>query len=139
MDTPSSAPVRQSDGRLLVALGLGLALLGIVAYMVQVAAMHHLVTPWYAPIATTLGVVLLLIAMRRKRRVWRILALLFVGLVAGLEWIFVFVGLPPYTGPVAEGRPFPKFQSVRADGTRFTERDLQGDANSVLVFFRGRW
>jgi peroxiredoxin len=47
--------------------------------------------------------------------------------------------LPLYKGPVAMGRPFPAFATVRADGSPFTQRDLQGDKNSVLVFFRGRW
>ena len=25
------------------------------------------------------------------------------------------------------------------DGTSFTQRDLEGEQHSVLVFFRGRW
>jgi hypothetical protein len=28
---------------------------------------------------------------------------------------------------------------MRADGSPFTQRDLEGDQNNVMVFFRGRW
>ena len=47
--------------------------------------------------------------------------------------------LPAYTGPVAAGQPFPEFATQRADGSPFTQRDLEGDQNNVMVFFRGRW
>ncbi len=47
--------------------------------------------------------------------------------------------LPAYTGPVTVGQSFPPFATTRSDGTAFTQSDLQGEANNVLVFFRGRW
>jgi hypothetical protein len=121
-------------------LGLGLAVLGVIAYAVQFKA-QHLTTPWYMPIAATLGVVFLAVSLWKRRTVWRVLALLLVVLLAGAEWTFLLVlmRLPQYTGPVAVGQPFPAFATVRADGTSFTERDLEGDQNSVFVFFRGRW
>jgi cytochrome oxidase Cu insertion factor (SCO1/SenC/PrrC family) len=120
-------------------LGLGLAALGILAYVVQIKA-QRLVTPWYMPIAATLGLVFLAVSLWKKRTVWRILALLLVGLLAGAEWALLLASrLPAYTGPVVAGQSFPPFATMQADGTPFTERDLEGDQNSVLVFFRGRW
>ncbi len=63
-----------------------------------------------------------------------------VVLVAGATWAFLLATrLPAYTGPIAVGQPFPVFTTMRADGTVFTQRNLQGGPNSVLVFFRGRW
>jgi peroxiredoxin len=47
--------------------------------------------------------------------------------------------LPPYAGPVAVGRPFPAFEARRADGKPFSQVDVTGDQQNVLVFFRGRW
>ena len=32
-----------------------------------------------------------------------------------------------------------EWTGTRADGTPFTSRDLEGDRDNVLVFFRGRW
>jgi hypothetical protein len=120
-------------------LGLGLAVLGILAYVVQIAA-QRLTTPWYMPIAATLGLVFVAVALWKKRTVWRVLALLLVGLLAGAEWAGLLgARLPAYTGPVVAGQALPSFATMRADGTPFTERDLEGDQHSVLVFFRGRW
>ena len=83
---------------------------------------------------------MLVVSLSQARTVWRVLALLLVMLFAGAEWMFMYKErLPAYTGPVATGRPFPAFATTRADGTPFTQRDLQGDSNNVLVFFRGRW
>jgi cytochrome oxidase Cu insertion factor (SCO1/SenC/PrrC family) len=111
----------------------------VVAYIVQIRA-HRLTAPWYLPIAATIGLGLVAVSLWRARSVWRVLALVLVVLVAGAAWTFLLgTRLPPYTGPVAVGRPFPAFETVRADGTPFTQRDLQGKQNSVMVFFRGRW
>jgi hypothetical protein len=126
-------------GRLLLLLGLSLAVLGVVAYVVQIS-LQRLVTPWYMPALASLGVVFVVMSLFERRTIWRILALLAVVLLTGLELAFlVAMRLPPYTGPVAVGRPFPAFETSRADGTPFTQRDLAGDQNNVLVFFRGRW
>lgn len=126
-------------GRWLLALGLGVAVAAVAAYVVQIKA-HRLTAPWYLPAATTIGLGLVVLSIWQARSVWRWLALVLVLLVAGAAWAFLLgTRLPPYTGPVAVGKPFPTFQTLRADGTPFTERDLQGDKNSVMVFFRGRW
>jgi hypothetical protein len=92
------------------------------------------------PVLASLGVVLVVLSLCQRRTLWRGLALGFVLLLAGAEAAMLFaMRLPPYTGPIAVGRAFPAFTTVRADGTSFTQHDLEGDRNSVLVFFRGRW
>jgi hypothetical protein len=120
-------------------LGLLLAPVGVIAYLVQVWALQ-LKAPWYMPILGTLAAALIVVSLWQKRTVWRILALIPVLLLAAAEWMFLLgTQLPAYTGPVAVGQPFPAFATVRADDTPFTQRDLEGDQNSVLVAFRGRW
>ena len=139
MTTSPSPPPRRFPGRLFLALGLGVAVLGVLGYAVQLAA-HRLTAPWYVPCAATLGAALLVVSLWQARTVWRVLALVLVVLLAGAGWTFLLgARLPPYTGPVAVGQPFPAFATARADGTSFTQRDLEGDQDSVLVFFRGRW
>ena len=109
------------------------------AYVAQVSA-HRLTTPWYLPASATVGAFLVVLALWEARSLWRFLGLLLVVLLAGAEWTFLLGSrLPPYTGPVAVGQPFPAFKTLRADGTPFTEQDLQGEQTSVLVSFRGRW
>ncbi len=138
MSTSPPAP-RRYPGRLLVALGLLLAALGLIGYVAQLAA-HRLNTPWYLPIAATVGAALLVAALWQARSVWRILALVLVVLFAAAAWAFLLgTRLPAYAGPVAAGKAFPDFTTERADGTPFTQRDLEGDQDNVLVFFRGRW
>lgn len=140
MTTSSTAVPRRYPGRLFVALGFGLAALGIGAYAAQVAA-GHLKMPWYLPVSTMLGVGCVAFALWQARSVWRILSLVLLVLLAGAEWA-VLLGsrLPAYTGTqVVAGKPFPAFATAKADGTPFTHRDLQGDRDTVMVFFRGRW
>jgi FtsH-binding integral membrane protein len=137
-DTSSSVPHR-FRGRLLLLLGLGLAVLGVVAYVVQIS-LERLIIPWYMPALASLGVVLVVMSLMERRTVWRVLALLTVLLLTGAELAFFYaVRLPPYTGPIAVGQPFPAFEVSKADGTPFTQSDLAGDQNNVFVFFRGRW
>ncbi|HJT32257.1 MAG TPA: hypothetical protein VJ783_09465 [Pirellulales bacterium] len=139
MTTASDVEIPRSSGRWLVVCGLGLALLAIAAYAAQFAA-HRLLTPWYLPVATTLGAVLIGAALGRRRGIGRWAALVVVALLAGAEWLFLFATrLPEYTGPVAVGERFPSFEITRADGTPFAGADLRDDGNNVLVFFRGRW
>jgi hypothetical protein len=139
MITTSPTAPRPSAGRLWLALGLVLPVLGVIGYFVQVAV-HRLTAPWYLPSLATLGVVCLVVSLWRRRTVWRVLALVPVVLVAAATWAFVLgERLPAYTGPVAVGQTFPAFATARADGTPFTQRDLEGDQDNVLVFFRGRW
>ncbi len=138
MNSSPAAP-RRFPGRLFLAAGLGLPILGILAYTGQLWA-QRLIAPWYMPIAATLGVILIAFALWQARSVWRILILMLVVLIAGAEWALMWqMRLPAYTGPVAAGAPFPLFTTQRADGSPFTQRDLEGDQNNVMVFFRGRW
>lgn len=121
-------------------LGFGLTALGIGAYAAQFAV-GRLTMPWYLPVSGTLAAVSVAIALFQSRGVWRGIALVLLALVASAEWMFLLgTGLPAYTGTqVAEGKPFPEFVTARVDGTPFTRRDLEGDRDTVMVFFRGRW
>jgi hypothetical protein len=120
-------------------LGLGLALLGVVAFLVQLS-LQRLMFPWYMPTLALIGVALVLASLRERRTAWRGFALAVVVLLGGFELVALHaMRLPPYTGPIAVGRPFPAFEARRADGTPFTQDDLAGDRHTVLVFFRGRW
>jgi hypothetical protein len=119
--------------------GISLAVLGVVAYAIQLYFLR-LILPWYMPAAALLGVALVAASLRKRRTVWRWLALGVVVLLAGLELLALYaVRLPPYTGPVAVGYPFSVFEVRRADGTPFTQNDLIGEQHQALVFFRGRW
>ena len=120
-------------------LGLGLAVLGVAGYAAQLS-LGRLMLPWYMPAAALLGVVLVVASLRKRRTVWRWLALVAVVLLSGAELAALnAMRLPSYAGPIAAGRPFPAFEARRADGTPFTQDDLTGDQHHVLVFFRGRW
>jgi hypothetical protein len=126
-------------GSALLGLGLFLPILGIALYVAQVRA-QRLTIPWYLPALCALGVVFAILSLWQARSVWRGIGFVVVLLLAGLGSAFVLVpNLPEYTGPVAAGKPFPAFTTHGADGTSFTQRDLSGDANTVMVFFRGRW
>src|SRR6516165_10539754 len=104
MNTTTTLAPPRVRGRPLVALGFGLAAFGLIAYVVQLA-LHSLMTPWYLPALATLGA----------------LVLLLVVLFAAAAWTFLFAArLPAYAGPVEAGKPFPDFETERADGTPFT-------------------
>ncbi len=139
MTDTTSAPPARSRGRLLMLAGLGLAVLGVAAYAIQLS-LGRLMMPWYMPAAAMLGVALVGASLWKRRTVWRVLALVMVVSLAGFEFVALSeLRLPPYTGPIAVGRPFPAFEARRADGTTFTQDDLIGDQHQALVFFRGRW
>lgn len=139
MASPPTVQARPTTGRAYLLLGIALAVLGVMAYVAQVALLR-LQTPWYMPIAATLGVILVAYSLWHKRTVWRMLGLVTVLLLCGLTWIFLLgLRLPPYRGPLAVGQPVPAFATQRAEGSPFTQADLAGDQNTVLVLFRGRW
>jgi FtsH-binding integral membrane protein len=139
MTTSSPAAPRRSPGRLFLALGLVLPAVGVIGYIVQLWTLR-LIAPWYMPVLATIGVVFLVAALWQRRNVWRVLALLPVVLFAAASWALLLGDrLPAYTGPVTAGQSFPAFATTRADGTPFTQRDLEGNQDNVLVFFRGRW
>jgi hypothetical protein len=137
-DSTNALPSR-SGGRLLALAGLIVPVVGVVAYAIQFS-LQRLVWPWYVPAAALLGVALVVASLWRQRTVWRVLALVVVVLLAGFEFMaFSALRLPPYTGPIAVGRPFPAFDARRADGTHFSQNNLVGDEHHAIVFFRGRW
>jgi hypothetical protein len=139
MTESTNAPSAGSRGRLLMLAGLGLAVLGVAAYPVQLS-LRRLMLPWYMPAAALIGVALVAASLRKRRTVWRVLALVLVVFLACFEVLALnAMRLPPYAGPIAVGRPFPAFEARRADGTPFTRDDLVGDRHSALVIFRGRW
>jgi len=115
-------------------------LLGPFLYVLQLRA-KQLSAPWYAPALATAGVALLLLALLRRRTVWRIAALALCGLLAGGEWYILLAlsKLPVYSGPVSVGGSFPTFSTTLADGSPFDQDSLRAAQNTALVFFRGRW
>ncbi len=120
--------------------GLLLFLLGPVLYAVQVS-LKHLWTPWYVPLLASLSVVLMIAAVRQRRSVLRGAALTFFALLCGGEWYLMLVATksPIYTGPAQPGGKLPPFAAMLADGTPFTNKDVENEIRSVLVFNRGRW
>src|SRR5579863_2608221 len=104
-NSPIATPDR-TRGRLLPLLGLGLAFLGVLAYVVQLS-LQRLIFPWYMPALALLGIVLVVMSLWQRRTVWRVLALVTVVLLAGAELAALHaMRLPPYMGPIAVGRPF---------------------------------
>jgi hypothetical protein len=127
-------------GRSLLLLGVFLAVAGPVLMILLMFAAKILITPWYAPLLGTLGVALIVLALTRSRSIWRWTAVVIFTLLVAFQWWALFtMRTPAYTGPVKDGRPFPAFATTLADGSAFTQTDLQGDQNTVLVFFRGHW
>ena len=139
-NSTTSPVAERSGGRGYFWAGIGLCLLALVLGAVQYS-LHQLIVPWYVPVLTTIGALLLSISVARRRGAARIIALCLVGLLAGFEWYFLasLSRLPAYDGPALAGEPIPAFRTTLADGSPFTEQDLQDGMRSVLVFFRGRW
>jgi hypothetical protein len=127
-------------GRSLLLLGVFLALAGPVLMISLMFAAKILITPWYAPLLGTLGVALIVLALMRSRSIWRWTALVIFTLLVGFQWWALFgMRTPAYTGPVKDGEPFPAFATTLANGSAFTQDDLKGDQNTVMVFYRGHW
>ena len=137
---PTSVGAGKRPGRMYLLLGALLAAAGLVIYALQFRA-KVLTTPWYVPVLATVGVALAVASLARYRSVGRWAAVVLLTLFAAAEWVFLLVlmSTPPYTGPAKAGQPFPAFATTLADGSTFTQDNLKGDRNTVLVFFRGRW
>ena len=121
-------------------LGVFLAVAGPGLMMLLTFAAKILITPWYAPVLGTLGVALIILALTRRRSIWRWTAVVIFTLFVAFQWYAVLaMRTPAYTGPVKDGEPFPAFATTLADGSVFTQEDLKGDRNTVMVFFRGHW
>ena len=136
----TSAGTLRHPGRPLLLLGVLVALAGPVLMILLTFAAKILITNWYGPLLGTLGLALIILALMRSRSIWRWTAAVLVTLLVGFQWWALFaMGLPAYTGPVKDGQPFPAFATTLADGSAFTQDDLKGDRNTVMVFFRGHW
>ena len=127
-------------GRSLLLLGVLVAPTGPVLSILLMFAAKILITPWYAPLLGSLGLALIILALMRSRSIWRWTAtVIFTLFVAFQWWALLAMRTPAYTGPVKAGQPLPAFATTLADGSAFTQADLQGDQSTVMVFFRGHW
>ena len=143
MATASPAPPQaeqRSTGRRYLWSGIALCILSIGLVIVQYSV-RLLIVPWYAPVLTTLGALLVIFSFSRRRTVVRLIAAGLLAILAGLEWQFLTSSskLPEYRGPARAGQSIPPFATMLADGTSFTDDDLRDNRPTVLVFFRGRW
>jgi hypothetical protein len=134
------AGVRRHPGRLFLLLGMLLPFVGIAIYAFQVQA-KVLHTPLYIPILATAGLLLIILALVQSRSIVRWLAAVIFTAFAAMLWaVFgVLMNVPEYTGPVKPQQPFPNFSTTLADGSTFTQDNLKGSQNTIMVFFRGRW
>jgi hypothetical protein len=142
MATITSPPATErSRGRGLLWAGLGIAVLAVALFFAQFMLLKRAFTPWYLPALTTVAALAVLVSVGRRGTVVRILMLLLIAGLAGLEWYFVaaIAKLPSYSGPAQAGKAFPAFETTLADGRSFTHKDLQDGTPSVMTFFRGRW
>jgi hypothetical protein len=139
---PSTRPkVKPRVDRFLLWTGMALAIFGALAYMVLLGKAELLHIPWYAPVFASVGAVLVFLSILQKRTLWRLLGLLLVVGLAGLEWWFLlsYTKLPQYQGPLAAGRAFPAFEAKTAAGQPFTQQQFISDQPTLLIFFRGHW
>jgi hypothetical protein len=114
-------------------------ILGPAIYFAQFQA-RVLVTPWYAPILATLGVLFAAASVWQRGGIVRIVGLVLLLLFCGFEWAMIYISkTPAYTGPAQIGRKMPAFATTLADGTTFTNHNLEEGTPTALVFFRGRW
>lgn len=140
MNRENTESFSHPPGRGFLWAGVALMLLAVLLFLAQFQ-LKRLFVPWYLPALTSVGAVLLLFSVLRTRTFARMIVFGFVLLLAVAEWYFliVFAKLPEYDGPAHVGAMMPGFTTARADGTSFTQADLQDGTPSVMVFFRGRW
>lgn len=132
-------PATRTHDRLFYWIGIACVVLGLAYYFFEFFLLKHLITPWYVPILSTVGLVLLFVWFLRKPGWRRAVSLVLILFVTGAEWAFIgwVSKSPPYDGP-GVGEPFPNFAVSDADGVPFTNKDLAGRP-AVLVFYRGHW
>ncbi|HZL88519.1 MAG TPA: hypothetical protein VFB96_09125 [Pirellulaceae bacterium] len=136
----SSLPSDRRAGRGFLLAGIGLAVVAVGLLALQ-WSLKILIVPWYVPIGTAFGAMLVLWSLTRRVGVIRIIVLVLLIGVAGFTWFTLAVGgkLPQYTGPLQAGKKLPPFRTTLADGSSFTQSDLEDGQRRVLTFFRGRW
>src|SRR5437870_2104247 len=94
--TAVSAPPRRWP---LFLLGIALFVLGPAIYVLQFF-LHSLRVPWHVPVLASLGVVLMVVSVRRRPGVVRMIFLALFVLVCAFEWFFVLIATrsPEYAG-----------------------------------------
>ena len=135
----SDAPLPPRRAPLFLA-GALLFVVGPIVYAVQLQ-IPYLAVPWYLPVLSTLGILLMAFSAWLRRSIWRGVVLAVFTVLCGFQWFF-FTALavtPPYTGPAQVGSRVPDFTTKLADGAAFASADLQDGKRRVLLFFRGRW
>ena len=139
MDTTLPTKDRRA-GRGLLWAGMALAVAAVVVMLVQFFLLQLLIVPWYVPIVTAGGAVLVAWSLARRASVVRVVMLVLLVALAALEWVALAGSkLPEYTGPAQAGRTLPPFQTTLAGGGSWTDEDLRDGQRRVIVFFRGRW
>ena len=139
-DTTRLSPTNRSSGRGLLWAGIALAGAAIGLIFLQLW-MRIAAIPWYLPILTTIGVLLVLWSLSRRFGILRIVVLVLLVALAGFEWFSITIGgkLPGYTGSAQAGKTLPPFETTLADGSPLTDADLRDGKRRVMTFFRGRW
>jgi peptidoglycan/LPS O-acetylase OafA/YrhL len=141
MSNPDPVPATNPPPRRkpLFLIGVLLVILGPALYFVQVG-MANLSMPWYLPVLAAAGVACLLASLRQRRSVARVMTATLLTLLSVFQCYFWVIGTktPPYTGPAQVGSTVPEFSATLADGSAFTNANLEG-GRTVLVFNRGRW
>jgi len=141
LQEPSPVAI-QSRRQPLFLRGFWLMVAGLAIYMFQLFVQKALfVTPWYVPVLTSMGVLLMAISAWRRPGLLRIAGVFVFAALCGFEWFFLLSGskVPAYTGPAQTGTKIPSFHAVLANGSPFTHIDLEHGSPTVLLFFRGRW
>lgn len=143
MDIDESKPaavISRSRHWLLFFTGIALFVVGPVWFVVQFR-LKHLGPAWYVPILSSAGLLLLILSVVQRGGIVRTVFLILFAIVCGFEWFAFTVATrsPAYTGPAQPGRKVPQFVAQLADGTPFTNAELEKGTATVLVFFRGHW
>lgn len=138
METPTAAdpPAR---GWPFLLTGICFFVLGLGIYCAQLV-LGVLTTPWYVPILSTVGVVLMAVSAVQRGGMARSIALGLFVVICAFQWYFVAVltKTPVYEGPDI-GEKAPAFAAIAADGKAFTEKDLADGNRTAFVFYRGHW
>jgi hypothetical protein len=139
--TANPPATARSYGRGYFWLAILVCVLGVALVFVQFGGLKRPGTPWYLPSLATLGVVLMVISIARRRSIPRIIGLVLIAGLAGFEWYFFgwLLKLDDYQGPAQAGSPMPSFSATFADGRSFTDANTRDGSRRVMSFFRGRW
>ena len=139
IETQQPTTVSRSAGRGLLFLGILLGLLSIALPAIQFTVLEVTRTPWYAAVLMSLGALLVLVSFVKRRSITRFVVLGLSAALAVFFWFALLDKLPEYHGPAQAGQMMPVFETTLANGSAFTDKDLQNDKSTVMVFFRGRW